>query len=143
MDYHKTKNVLLKNIYIILIILIGWAIIWIGAIGKITSAPWSNQFITYGILFQIVGCILGIVKVFIHKGKDEASTKNQKRITKYIILLILIGIIISSFGALGKVTSMSWSDSCLKIGFLFQCIGYLLGVIKLLSLKQVRDFLKS
>lgn len=145
MSENTSKKVLLKNFYVILIIFIGWVTIWVGAFGKVTSMPWGNVFLTYGILIQILGCVLGIIKVLTLKDINKIRSNSEKiqLKTKYIVLIILLGSIISSGGALAKITSMSWSDIYLKIGFLFQIFGYFLGVLKLLSLKQVRDFLKS
>ena len=138
-------NFNLKNAYILLILVIAWVLIWLGAVGKIASWPMGGQLLTLGLFMQAFGCLLGILKVFLMKKTNGSASHSSRYIpqTKYIVLIILIGIIISSFGAVAKISSMPSANMFLKIGFIVQCVGYVFALIQLLNLKSVRDFLKS
>jgi hypothetical protein len=73
----------------------------------------------------------------------EIKPKKIKLKNKYILIIILKGYLLIKLGALGKINSESWGGMLLNIGLLIQIIGYILGIIKLLTVKNVRDFLNS
>lgn len=55
----------------IIILLFGYIILLLGALGKINSEPWGGKFITFGILIQVVAIILAIIKfIFMKDLKD-------------------------------------------------------------------------
>ena len=61
----------------------------------------------------------------------------------YIFIIIFLGWFITGIGVLGKINSMASGGMLLNLGLLIQIIGYVLGIIKLLMVKNVRDFLNS
>lgn len=73
---------------------------------------------------------------------DTKPTKVKLK-NKYILIIILIGYLLTKLGALGKINSESWGGMVLNLGLLIQIIGYVLGILKLLTVKNVRDFLNS
>lgn len=73
----------------------------------------------------------------------EIKPNKTKFKNKYILIIILVGYLLTKLGALGKINSESWGGMLINLGLLIQIIGYVLGIIKLLRVKNVRDFLNS
>lgn len=76
---------------------------------------------------------------------EEFEIKPNKTNFKnmYILIVIILGWVITGIGVLGKLNSTGWGGMLLNIGMVIQIIGYLLGIIKLFTVKKVRDFLNS
>ena len=72
---------------------------------------------------------------------DDDKPKKVFLKIKYILIIILLGLLTTRVGAVGKITSVPWGNSLLTIGLFIQVIGYILGIIKLFTIKEVRDFL--
>ncbi len=73
----------------------------------------------------------------------EIKTNKTNFKNKYILIVIILGWLLTVIGGLGKLNSMAWGGMLLNLGMVIQIIGYVLGIIKLLTVKKVRDFLNS
>ena len=74
---------------------------------------------------------------------EETKPKKPFLKNKYIIIIFLVGFIVTRLGALYKLNSHPIGGMLLTIGLLLQIIACILGVIKLLTIKEVRNFLNS
>jgi uncharacterized membrane protein len=62
---------------------------------------------------------------------------------KHIVVIILLGVLTTFIGALGKINSEPWGGLSLTIGIITQLIGISLGVLKLFTSQKFKDMLNS
>ena len=60
---------------------------------------------------------------------------------KHILILFLIGWIMYQIGALFKIMSWEYDSQLLTLGTFVKVLSALIGIIKLVSIKEVRSFL--
>ena len=72
----------------------------------------------------------------------EQTSKNMLKL-KYILIIFVLGWILTSIGALGKINSESWGGTLINIGYGMQITGGILIIWKLLTIKNLKDFLNT
>lgn len=69
------------------------------------------------------------------------TVKNPIFKIKHVIIIFIIGWIITLFGGLFKIQSWDGGSLLIMVGVGIKVLSGLLGIIKLLTIKEVRSFL--
>jgi uncharacterized membrane protein len=75
LDNDQTKSSSIKFKYIIVIFIISWILLSVGALFKIQSWPYASEMLTVGTVFQVISYLLTLLKVAFYKDPDSFLNK--------------------------------------------------------------------